>query len=282
MHAIDEHNTNNHKEICELAYHGKKRRYNWQGYVLGHKKCHDVQTDLVEQDLNDFTDRKTVNLLLDGIKCNTLDYMISIVSGGSARVDFEASHLMLDEHIRMLTGRSKFSGHNVSTVYAARGNQPGRGDRGKGGCGGGGGRGGSAGMLNGEWDKRGISNGDHDFELHNMNNIDKCWYPDTEYQNMNPLEKLRLYLNQQNQKKSSDWYERKAPTSVNAVSITMSYQISEMTTSITSLANHVKNQDNRLKRLISQQMADKSDSDKLFSISEGEPEGTNRNNGSLV
>ena len=81
-------------------------------------------------------------------------------------------------------------------------------------------------MINGEWDKRFISNGDHDFAVHKLNNIDKCWYPDTEYQKINPLEKHRLYSNQKKQNKSSDWSKRKYPTSVNAVSITRIYQMS--------------------------------------------------------
>ena len=99
---------------------------------------------------------------------------------------------------------------------------------------------------------------------------------------MNPLDKRRLYLNQQNQNKSSDWSERKAPTSFNDMSITMISQIYEISTSIASLDTHVKNQDYPLKQLMSQKMADKYNSDKLFSSSEGEPEGTNLNNGSLV
>ena len=99
---------------------------------------------------------------------------------------------------------------------------------------------------------------------------------------MNPLEKRRIYLNQKNQKKSSNWSKRKSPTSFNAVYITMSYQLSEISTSIASLATHVKNQENCLKQLLSQQMEDKSDSDKLFSSSEVKPEGTNLNKGSLV
>ena len=88
MHALDEHNTKNNKDILVLAYHGKKKRNNWQTYVLGHKKCHDVQTPLVEQDFNDFTDRENVTFLLNGIKCDFLDSVISIVSGGAARADF--------------------------------------------------------------------------------------------------------------------------------------------------------------------------------------------------
>ena len=103
---------------------------------------------------------------------------------------------MLAEHIRILTEHSKFSNRNVLATYAARGNQSGRGDHGRGGRNGGGGHGGSVGMLNGEWDKRGIANGDHDFAFHKLNNIDKLWYPNPEYQKINPLEKRRLYLNQ--------------------------------------------------------------------------------------
>ena len=68
---------------------------------------------------------------------------------------------------------------------------------------------------------------------------------------------------------------------MNAVSITNT-KMPEIYTSIASLATNVKNQDNRLKKMISKQIADKSDSNKLFSSSEGESEGTNRNNGSLV
>ena len=136
-------------------------------------------------------------------------------------------------------------------------------------------------MLNGEWDNRGIASGDHDFAAHKLNNVDKCWYPDPDYQKMNPLEKRRLHLNQQKKKKYSDWYKHNSPISINAVSITNT-QVSEMSTSISGLETHFKNQDNRLKLMISKQTADKSDSDKLFSISEGESEGTNRNNASLV
>ena len=99
-------------------------------------------------------------------------------------------------------------------------------------------------MINFEWNNRGTANGDHDFAVHKLNNIYKCWHPDTEYQKMNPLEKRRLYLIQKNKNKSSDWYKRKALTSVNALSITMSSQMYKMSTSIASLDNHVKNQDN--------------------------------------
>ena len=137
-------------------------------------------------------------------------------------------------------------------------------------------------MINCEWDNIGTANDDHDFAVHKLNNIEKCWYPHTEYQKMNPLEKCRLYFIHKKKKKSSDWYKRKALTSVNALSITMISQMYEMSTSISSLDNHVKNQDNRLKRLMSQQMAYKSDFDEVFSSSEGYPEATNRNNGSLI
>ena len=58
--------------------------------------------------------------------------------------------------------------------------------------------------------------------------------------------------------------------------------MSEISTSIASLDTQVNNEDNHLKRLMSQKMADRSDSDELFSSSEGEPKGTNRNNGSHV
>ena len=134
---------------------------------------------------------------------------------------------MLAEHIRMLMERSKFSKRNFLETYAARGNQPGCGDHGRGvrsGCGGGG-RVVSAGMLNGELDNRGVDNGDNDFAFHSFNNIDKCCYPDPEYQKMNPLEKRRLYFIHKKKKKSSDWYKRKALTSVNALSITMISQM---------------------------------------------------------
>ena len=101
---------------------------------------------------------------------------------------------MLVEHIQMLTERSKFSIVIVLATYAACGNQPGRGDCRKGGRGDSGGRSGGAGMRNGERDKRVISNGYHDFAVHKLNSIDNFWYPDPEYQNMNPQEKRKLYL----------------------------------------------------------------------------------------
>ena len=138
-----------------------------------------------------------------------------------------------------------------------------------------------SGMLNGEWDRRGIVSGDYDFAAHKLNNIDKCWYPNPEYHKMNPLEKRRLYLNQKKKKESSDWSKRKSPTSINAVSFTNT-QMPEIYTFIDILATHVKNQDNRLKRMISNQMADKYHYDKRFSSSKVEYEGTNRNNSSLV
>ena len=55
-----------------------------------------------------------------------------------------------------------------------------------------------------------------------------------------------------------------------------------MSTSIAILSNNVNNQDNCLKQLMSQQMGDKSESDEIFSSSDGDPEGMNRNNGSIV
>ena len=154
-----------------------------------------------------------------------LNSLISVVSSGDARADSEAVQLMLAEHILMLTECSKFSSRNVLSTYEARGSRYGHGDCGRGGYGGGGRRGGSSVILNGEWDKRGIANGDHDFAVHKLNNIEKCWYPHTEYQKMNPLEKRRLYFIQKNKNKSSDWYKRKALTSVNALSITMISQM---------------------------------------------------------
>ena len=125
-----------------------------QAHVLGHKKCRDVQTTLVEQEFNDFIDLKKVTFLHDGIKCDILDSTISVVSGGSARANFEADQLMLAEHIHMLLEHSKCSSHNVSATYAACGPRSGRGDCRRVARGGGAGRGGSAGILNGEWDKR--------------------------------------------------------------------------------------------------------------------------------
>ena len=43
-HALDKPTNKNHKDICALAYHDEKKRKNWKAYVLGHKKCHNVQT----------------------------------------------------------------------------------------------------------------------------------------------------------------------------------------------------------------------------------------------
>ena len=102
---------------------------------------------------------------------------------------------MLAEHIRMLTEISKFSNHNILAAYAACGDRSGCDDCGRGGHNGGGSHRGGAWMLNGEWDNRGIASGDHDFAAHKLNNVDKCWYPDPDYQKMNPLEKRRLHLN---------------------------------------------------------------------------------------
>ena len=109
---------------------------------------------------------------------------------------FEAAQPMFSEHNHLLTKHSKSSSHNVSAICVARGNRPGRGYRERGGRSGGGFRGGGAGMLSGEWYKRGIANSDNDFAVNKLNKIDKCWYPDPEYQKMIPLEKRRLYLNQ--------------------------------------------------------------------------------------
>ena len=47
-----------------------------------------------------------------------------------------------------------------------------------------------------------LPNGDHNFAFYKLSNIDKCWYPDTEYQKMNYLEKRRLYFNQQKEEEN--------------------------------------------------------------------------------
>ena len=106
--------------MCALDYHVEKKRHNWKSYVLGHKKFHDVQTALVEQEFNDFTDREKVTFLIDGIKCDTFNFVIYVVSGGAARADLEAAQLKISEHIYMLAEHSKFRSHNVLAEYAAR------------------------------------------------------------------------------------------------------------------------------------------------------------------
>ena len=80
-----------------------------------------------------FADCEKVTFLLDGIKCDMLGSVISVVSGGAVHADFESARLILAEHIRMLTERSKFSNRNVLAKYVARGNWPRRGDCGRGG-----------------------------------------------------------------------------------------------------------------------------------------------------
>ena len=49
VHALDKRNTKNYKYIRVLEYNGEKKSHNWKAYVLGRKKCHDVQTALVEK-----------------------------------------------------------------------------------------------------------------------------------------------------------------------------------------------------------------------------------------
>ena len=90
VHVLGDRNTMNHTDIRALAYHINNKRHNWQAYVLGHKKWRDVQTALNEQDLNKFTYHEKVTFLLNEIKFDTLDSVISIVSGEAVRVDYEA------------------------------------------------------------------------------------------------------------------------------------------------------------------------------------------------
>ena len=76
MHVLDETNTKNHEDIRALAYHSNNKMHNWQAYVLGHKKCCDVQTALYEQDLNKLIDHERVTFLLNKIKRDKLDSVI--------------------------------------------------------------------------------------------------------------------------------------------------------------------------------------------------------------
>ena len=68
LHALDERNTKNHKDICALAYHEEKKMHNWKAYFIGNKKFQNVQTALVGQDFNDFTDREKVTFPIEEIK----------------------------------------------------------------------------------------------------------------------------------------------------------------------------------------------------------------------
>ena len=85
VHALDECNTKKHKDICALNYHGENKRHNWQAYVLGHKKFHHVQTDLVEKEFNDFTDRNKMVFLLNGITYDMIDSVISTLGNIQSR-----------------------------------------------------------------------------------------------------------------------------------------------------------------------------------------------------
>ena len=119
MYALDKRNAKNHKDIHALAYHSEKKSHNWKTCVFGHNKCHDVQTALVEQEFNDFTDREKVTFLLEGIKCDMLDSVISVISSKAVCADFEATQLVLAEHIRML-----WNAENSATVMFRRHMRP--------------------------------------------------------------------------------------------------------------------------------------------------------------
>ena len=113
-----------------------------------------------------------------------------------------------------------------------------------------------------------------------MTHISKNWYPDPEYQEMNPREKSKFLLNQQEQKKLSGRTACKPAVTVNAVLVSPT-QISAMISSIAGLETLANLQDHNVKDL-TKQLDDSYGNDNLFEDSDRDAKVPNHNNGYLV
>ena len=259
--ALDDEHTQNRKDMNALEFKDSKS-YPLMKYIAAHKVCHAKQTDLaVSHNYPDFTGREKVTALLDGIKIDK--YFLPMVNiqndTAGARINFDLANEMLLDFKSIADSRDKLSRAVYAVEGGGRGTGPGGGRHGRGrgrGPGRGRGRGGRheagpqdrsnrtkhrsttggrdlnvAKLSNGDWDTRSIASGTHDALARRQVHIKDCYYPNSRYVELEPLERRMLFLNQQAQKAT----EAGRPLqTVSTVSLDDS-TISQLTTAVTSM-----------------------------------------------
>ena len=219
---------------------------------------------------NDFTNREKVLFLTRGIETNVYDLLLLDIKGDTngARSNFELAQLKLLDYKSILDKRNRHRG--ISATHSGRGPGSGRGGPARGNLGrgygspgphrggrgrGGRGRGGRGGypdrsnrfknvntvggqalnvakLPDGSWDTVAITHGDHNFLASKQTHVQNKWYPVEQYNNLEPLERRKLFLDLK-----ASGVTKPPVRSVNAVSIggnTVS-EISTLTTYVSTL-----------------------------------------------
>ena len=215
--AIETRNTENRERIMAIRWTQDTRTYMIEKALDEHVLCHTVQADIARlHSLADFTDREKVHWVLASINNPAYNQtLLQIESEGpfGARHDFDKACLLLREHQRLLKSQKS---RNVSEMGSGNGNGnggDGRGGRNRGahnrnnhngrahGGGGGGGkikkrpsqnerkrdntRGGrsldKATREDGEWNLKGIREGDFDDLARKQSHITKPHYSPEEF-----------------------------------------------------------------------------------------------------
>ena len=125
----------------------------------------------------------------------------------------------------------------------------------------------------------GIINGKFDANASKVTHIDKNYYQIANYANLDPLERLKVHLNQRAQKADPTYVPRSAAPPV-TVSVAAT-EVSALTLSITSMAKTNKALQDKNDEL-NRQLASSDDDENLFNSSSEDAEESNRNNAGLA
>ena len=227
--AVEVRNAENRERIMAIRWNQDTKNWTMENALDEHVLCHTAQADLARvHGLANFTKREEVQWLVASINNPAYNQtLLNIESEETfgARHDFDKACLLLRGHQRLLKSQKT---RNVSSMGSRGGDDNGgrgggnrgpnnrnnRGGRGRGGGGRGNDRkrpsqnankrdntrGGKsldkATREDGEWNLKGIREGDFDDLARKQSHITKHHYPPEEFSQLEPLERRKLKLNQ--------------------------------------------------------------------------------------
>ena len=272
--AMDVTKDKNIDKVRGLRYYGERRNTGWEHYVQQHKKCHAIQLQLhIDHGYADWPARDKVTYLLRGIACNGMQTMIDLIENTPRmRGDFNEAQLAVVQHIATKSARNReYDLRGIAGVATAGGRGPGGGRGGRMGRRGGRGRGPGGRdrggwsqeghgpkYPGGTWKKRAIISGQYDAHALKLTHIDKPHYSSAEFDALNCLERRKLKLNQEADRRGEPVPTPTKIRTAQAIAIsnaeadgaknTMT-MISELNTTVSSLVSAVQAQKNELSDL---------------------------------
>ena len=116
---VDNMSTSAEHKLQNTAYHGEKRRWNFEKFVRIHVDQHQILNGLVQHGYSGIDERSKVRLLLNGIKTRSLDIVkTTIMADPTLRSDFDRCVNLFKDFIKQtgLSGEDNAREANVSAI----------------------------------------------------------------------------------------------------------------------------------------------------------------------